>query len=353
MNAPVRKTTARSLVALSCLLLCLTVAACGGSGPSAQSIIDETFHSHRQIDSGQLSLNFSLQASGLASMSVPVALQLSGPFESIGSRRLPHFDLAAKLTVGGTTLHAGVLSTADRFFLQLEGASFEAPRSSVATLEQDYSQASARAVSQEPSTFSSLGVNPGGWFEHPALAGRTVIAGTPVIHLVAGLDLTRFLSDAGALSGVGGALGLAGANGASALLSPKQRTALASSLSSGHVDLYSGASDHLLRRLTVHATILTSPQTRPLLNGLQRAALTLELQLTNLNARQSISLPSKPHPISQLLSVLQELGLAAGPAASQGAPSTSSGPSAAYLQCIKSAGQQVSALQKCAAMLGH
>jgi hypothetical protein len=351
MNAPVRKTAARTLVALlGCILAGVALAACGGSGSSAQSIVDETFHSHRQIDSGQLSLSFGLQASGLASLRVPVALQLSGPFESVGSGHLPRFDLAAGLAVGGHTLHAGAISTAGRFFLQLEGTAFEAPRSAVATLAQDYGQASAQAAAHGPSTFSALGVDPSGWLEHPVQAGTTVIAGAAVIHVVAGLDLARFLADAGALSGAGGALGLAGASGASGLLSPQQRAALSSSLSSGRVDLYSGASDHLLRRLTVHATVITSSRTRPQLGGLQRATLTLELQLADLNARQRISPPSSPRPISQLLSILSELGLASG--ATGGSGESSASTSSAYLQCIRSAGQQVSALQRCAALLG-
>ena len=351
MNAPVRKTAARTLVALLGLILVGgALTGCGGSGSSAQSVVDETFHSHRQIESGRLELNFSLRASGLASLREPVALALAGPFESTGSGRLPRFDLTAGLTVGGHTLHAGAISTAGRFFLQLEGASFEAPRSAVTTLAQEYRQASAQAAAHGSSTFSTLGVDPGSWLEHPVLEGRTVIAGTAVNHVAAGLNLARFLADAGVLSGAGGALGL-GTGGASGLLSQQQRTALSSSLSSGRVDLYSGASDHLLRRLTVHATVLTSPRTRPLLDGLQSATLTLELQLADLNARQRISPPSNPRPISQLLSVLSELGLTSAGTGGSGESSASS-TSSAYLQCIKNAGQQVSALQRCAALLG-
>ncbi|HEY1458090.1 MAG TPA: hypothetical protein VGF15_06195 [Solirubrobacteraceae bacterium] len=376
MTARDRNTPLPALVALFACVLACALAGCGGSQQSAQSIVDETFHSPKQIDSGQLSLSFHLQGSGLSSLSRPVSVQVAGPFESLGDGRLPRFALGLDLATGGQALHAGAVSAAGKVFVQLQGISFQAPPSTVAALQQSYAQSSRRAASQRPSTFSSLGVDPGAWLEHPVKAGTSMVGGARTIHLVAALNLARFLADASRLSGAGGTLGLSGATAAPGLLSAQQSQALVKSLSAARVDLYSGADDHLLRRLVVHASVLTSASARSVLGGLRSATLTLTLQLANLNERQRISAPSNARPISQLISVLQQTGLAGGSSSSAGALSgllgeaassggegsgSASPPSSprataspAYMRCVQSAGQQVSALQKCAALLtGH
>jgi hypothetical protein len=145
------------------------------------------------------------------------------------------------------------------------------------------------------------------------------------------------------------------------------------------VDLYTGAEDHLLRSLSVHAVLSTSSQARQELGGLRTATLDLHLQFAGLNQPQTITAPSKPHPISQLIALLRELGLIAAPTSSAGqtqqeqqpSPSSETPSSTAsettttnssggsskspasqtYMSCIHSAGQSVSALQKCATLL--
>jgi hypothetical protein len=255
-----------------------------------------------------------------------------------------------------------------------------APESTLQALKQGYAQATKAATSSKSqSTFASLGIDPGRWLQNPVEVGTAKVGADETIHLVSGLNLTRFLADAYKLSGAGSSLGLASAGQVSSLLGPTQSQALERSVKSARVDVYSGKNDHLLRRLSLTVSLSTDARARASLQGLRSANLSLQLQFTHLNQPQKILAPSNPRPISELVGVLQQLGLlssastsssktgssggqAAGSTPSggsqssstpggeqQGSESTSNPAVQAYLQCTQRAGQDISALQKCAA----
>jgi hypothetical protein len=101
-----------------------------------------------------------------------------------------------------------------------------------------------------------------------------------------------------------------------ALLAPSEIPAIASSVNSTHVDVYTGQSDHLLRRLSLSASISTNAKARAALQGLRTGKLSLQLQFTNLNKPQQIVAPKNPQPLSDLQGYLQQLGLLSGGAGS-------------------------------------
>lgn len=355
-----RNTRTRTVVALLLTVVCGgCLAACGGK-QSAQSIVKETFDARQQINSGELSLSFSLSGSGLAAIAAPTSVRVSGPFQTVGPSQLPRFDLSIDLASGGHTLQTGAVSTPDAFFLKLAGVTFLTPPETRRSLQQSYARASSTAASrQSASTFAALGVDPAGWLEHPLQAGTAELAGTKTIHITAGLDLSRLLSDAARLSGAGRALGVGGGEVAS-LLSPRESRALVQSLRSARVDLYTGESDHLLRLLSVDATVVSSPAQRAVLHGLRSATLRLQLSFEKVNQPQTISAPKNPQPISRLLTALRQLGLASSAAGgtTEGGASGSAGASPAptptttpYMACVERAGQNVASLQRCASLL--
>jgi hypothetical protein len=383
VNARDLKTSLHTVVALLVTVAAGGLQACGSSSPSAQTILNDTFRSHQQIESGKLDLSFNLTARGLPSIKAPTSLHVSGPFQSLGAKQFPHFALQVSFATGGHSLDIGAVSTANQFFVQLQGASFLAPPSTLQTLKQGYAQATKTSTSSKSqSTFASLGIDPGRWLENPVKAGTAEVAGVQTIHIVSALNMTRFLADAYKLSGAGSALGLSSSSQVAGLLSATQSQALAHSVKSAHVDIYTGKNDHLLRRLSLSVSLSTSPQVRASLQGLKSAKLQLQLQLGGLNQPQKIVAPSNPRPISELIGVLQQTGLLSTPAStspsqassaagqtsesstgasqelgsttSSGAASSSAGSGAnpvseAYLQCTQQAGQNISALQKCAA----
>jgi hypothetical protein len=306
----------RALVARTLLVavpLAAFLAGCGASSPpSAQTLLSETFQSHKSIESGRLELSLALSpavSAGSPSSSGTFALQVRGPFQSVGPARLPRFELQLSLR-GALTLQAGATSTAGKLFIELAGQQFLAPASTVAALQRGYAQAGgASSPAQARSPLAALGLDPRRWLVHPQLAPGATVGGVKTVHIRAALNASRFLADAQRLSETGGALGLAAA-GRGALLAPAWLSALSSgSVRSGRVEVYAGARDHLLRRLSLSAILAPSSQTHAARGALGGARLTFALQLTGLNQSQAISAPSNPQPIARLIAALERLGV--------------------------------------------
>jgi len=389
VRPPALNTAKRIVVALlPVAALALGLAACGGSAPNAATLVRDTFQAQKPIESGRLNLSFSISGKGSAAFAKPLTMHLSGPFQSTGAKQLPQFDLQLGLAAAGTTLHAGAISAGDRFFIQLEGTSFVAPKATTEALRKSYAKArSGETKAGSRSTFSALGIEPGGWLSNPVNEGEVKIGGEETIHLRAALDSKRFLTEVQKLSGAAGSLGAGQVSGA---LSPKLISALAKSISSARIDVYTGSSDHLLRRLHLVALLKPTPEARAALSGLRSATLTLDLSFSEVNRPQTISAPSNPKPISQLISSLAELGLveraagttrgtgaeagesgAEGEASAEGEAGAEAGGSGseegateegateaaagasgqAYLECVRKAGKSVAALQECVALL--
>jgi hypothetical protein len=310
LRALLTNTTIRAAVALLALASCVCLlSACGGSSGSAESLLSETFSGHTPIESGDVNLSFSLSAAGKSASTQPLAVTVAGPFENTGTGKLPRFDLRLQLSAAGHPLAAGATSTGSALFVQLAGTWFSTPSSAYKAIEEGYAKAtSTAATSKARSTFSALGIEPGHWLTDPTQVGTTTIAGAQTVHLTAAIDVPAFLADVSKLSQAGGSLGLGSpVGGSSAALSPAIATELAKSIKAAHVEVYTGQSDHLLRRLEVTATVSATPQTQALLGGLSSANLKVLLEFSSLNKPQTISAPANPQPTSQLLPALQQL----------------------------------------------
>ena len=75
----------------------LVLAACGssssaGSGGSAQSVLKQTFSSGHSVKSGVLGFALTLTPTGSSTLTTPITLSVSGPFQSRGSGKLPQSD---------------------------------------------------------------------------------------------------------------------------------------------------------------------------------------------------------------------------------------------------------------------
>ncbi len=308
-----KNTIIRVSVALLVLsaLVCLLVA-CGGASGGADSILAETFSGKTPVKSGNVKLSFAVSATGQSTATQPLAVTLSGPFESAASGKIPRFDLQLKLTAGGQPLSAGATSTGSALYVQLAGTWFSIPSAAYTQIEEGFAKATAGSSSAKVhSTFSALGIEPGRWLSEPTEAGTTTIEGVSVVHLTAAVNLPAFLADVSKLSQAGGSLaggslGL-GSSGAGESLSPAALGELTKSIKSAHVNVYTGQSDHLLRRLEVTASLTGTPQTQTLLGGLSSANLKVLLEFSSINQPQTISAPPNPEPASQLLPALQQL----------------------------------------------
>jgi hypothetical protein len=310
LRALLKNTTVHAAVALTAVIFCAwLISACGGASGSAESLLQDTFSGHTQIESGNVNLSFTLGASGQSAATKSLAVQLSGPFENSGAGKLPRFALQLQLSAAGHPLGAGATSTGSALFVQLAGTWFSTPDTTYRALEEGYAQATKRAsTAKVRSTFSSLGIEPGHWLSNPTKVGATTVAGVQTVHLTASVDIPAFLADVSKLSQAGSTLGLASpVPGSSGSLSPTLVTELAKSIKSAHVDVYTGQDDHLLRRLEVTATVTGTSQTQAILGGLSSAEIKVLLEFSDLNKPQTISAPANPQPPSQLLPALQQL----------------------------------------------
>lgn len=293
------------------------LAACGSTGPpSARSLVNQTFASHPPIHSGRFALSFAVSPvgpTGPPAIRSPFAARLTGAFQSAGAGLPPRF--ATRLEVSptpGRTLAAGAVSTGGRLFVELAGVPFATPQSSSQALARGYAEAGAGAsLAGGRSRSAALGVEPARWLTHPAFAGHP--AGGETVHIVAGLDGARFFADTERLLAAAGSLlgaiaGSGTAGGAPALLTGAGLGALAGSVRSARVDLYSAAADHTLRRLSVSAALSGAA---PAGGGTGAASVTLVLTLAALNRVQSIAAPPAPRPFSELLPAAERLGLLA------------------------------------------
>jgi hypothetical protein len=309
---PPRRRAARgrwvALASALCLSGCL--AACGsGSSPSAGTLLRQTFSSHASISSGQVDLLLALWPHpGAGAARGPFSLHIAGPFQSAGAGRFPQFALALTRAAGRRSVGAGAVSTGGRLYLELGGRTFLAPAATISALEQGYRQASSTGTAAAGGqSLAALGLEPRGWLTKPSVAGRANVDGAETIHIVAGLDASRFLADAARLQAPAEAL--TGAGGAG-LLTPARAAALSRSLRSGRVDLYTGAKDHLLRRLALRAEVLVPAAERAAPGQLPDGMLTFTLRFARLNSPQTIAAPRTLQPLSQLAGALEGVGTA-------------------------------------------
>lgn len=243
-----------------------------------------------------------------------MSVSLTGPFQNAGAGELPHFALQLDLQAGGHTLRAGATSTGSALFVELAGTWFAAPESVFSELQKSYAQATKSASSTKSrSLFASLGIEPSHWLSNPVNAGTATIGGVQTDHLTAGVNTAGFLADISKFSKVGGALGSSSGVSVAGVLSPTMISELVKSVKSAHVDIYTGQSDHLLRRLQLEATVSGTSQTKPFLGGLSSANVKIGLEFSNLNRPQTILAPTNAKPFSQLLPALIQLfGLSGG-----------------------------------------
>jgi hypothetical protein len=331
------------------------LSACGGSDDTdANALLKATFGPDQNIRSGNLSLALALDAKGLKSVSGPVALKLTGPFQTVGKGKLPKLDLSLTLSGSGANFTAGAVTTGDRGWLRLQGTSYLVDDATFQQFKQGYEQAAAKSGgSSSGPSFRSLGVDPLRWLKDPKVAGTETVGGAETEHITAGVDVGAFLDDVSTLLGKAGRLGQATA-GVPSKLTDQQRRDIEASVKSATLDVWTGKDDKALRRIRLAIGIDVPEAVRPRAGGLTTGTLGFDLTISDLNRPQRIAEPKNARPLSELKQLI------AGGATGATAPQTSTTPSAApsggsskYLDCIAAAGSDVAKIQQCATLAGQ
>jgi hypothetical protein len=358
---------ARALALLVLAAAALVLAACGGSGGGGgnsgssadpETLLRETFTGTHHIRSGKANVQLRLLIAGVPSITGPIRIGITGPFESAGADQLPKFDMALDANAEGQTLRAGLISTSDRMFVTFSGTAYEVPAQLLDKLKADYgrSQHQQQGSSSQQMSLKGLGIDPLTWLKEPSVVGSETIGGTETDHISAQVNLSALLDDVDKLLARLSAQGLPGtARGQIPSRIPADtRVKIEQAVKHATVDVWSGKDDHTLRRLTLALDIVPPKSS----SGPRSIDLTLSIELTDLNQPQSIAAPATSRPLSELLSQFQGLlGGAVAPDALGGTGGSGSSGAAtsqqldAYSKCVQRAGSNVGEAQKCADLL--
>jgi hypothetical protein len=361
----------RLAVLLTLAVAALGLSACGGSASNSASsdggaaaLIKDTFGANHPIRSGRLDVTLDVDLQGLARLTAPISLHLSGPFQSNGGRTLPDFAFDLDVQSGPRPVTIGATFAGGGGWLTIEGQAFDLGKDVVNAFKTGYEKAKADASAGSPATpsLAALGISPGRWLREPSIKGTEDIAGQQAEHVTAQVDVGRLLSDVSALLGKARSVTAAGAGATGTQvpteITPQQREEIGRSIKAASVDVWTGKDDHTLRKFALSVDVAVPQDLRAKAGGLRSGRIALQATIAQLNQRQQIVKPANPRPLNDLRAALQQLGLlgsstsSAGATASSATPAApSSGPQAGYAQCLAKAGEDLAQVQKCAALL--
>jgi hypothetical protein len=335
----------RTLVAVMAIALPIpaAVAGCGGGNggndEDPDQVLEQTFNNPEKITSGNLDVSVSGSAEG--EQGGDFNASISGPFQADpkNDTAFPQLDLTADVSVssGGPSFSfdGSLIATEDNAYVEYQDQAYELGTQAFAEFRRAYA-ASARqnqAQGQEDTdnVFSRFGVDPKTWLTNVSNEGTTDVDGTESIQIHGDADIAKIVADLQKIQEQTG--------GATQQLTPEQIDQLTSAVESASIDVYSGVDDHLLRKLAVTLSIAPPEETGAPVSSVD---VDFSVTLSDVNQPQTISAPSNPKPISDLLNQLgipgiPGLGGTGGFTLPQGGGSSGGTTSPQYLECIQQA----------------
>ncbi len=361
---------------------CLTLAACGGgSSGDAQTLLKQTFSGPHKVSSGKLNIALTVDPSGSSTLKNPITLTFGGPFQSLGTGKLPQSNFNVSLSAGGNAGTLGILSTGTAGYVTFQGQSYQLPQAAFQKLESSFSSiASSPGSTGSSNLLSKLGIQPLHWLQNPSIVGNETVGGASTTHVRATINVAALLGDFNTFLGRAASLGVSGASTFPHGISPASQSKIASEVQNPRFDVWTGTSDKTIRRLQINLTLPVTGQISTLLGGLRSADIGLSMEYDNVNQPQSITAPTSVQPYSQFQSKLRvfeqgiqsaitsqlpglsgtSTGSATPPTTSgstgsttapSGSASGSSAKAQAYGRCIQAAGSDVTKMQQCAPLL--
>ena len=349
-----RFTPLRAVTLLAALALVGLIAGCGGGGSSsdAKDTVKKAF-SH-SIHSAVVNLQFSAKVDGVAQLSQPIQLKLTGPYQSNGKTKIPNFNWQTNVSGGGQSFSGTLTSTGDNVFVGFQGSNYEVGKAQVAQFNQRL------GTQTQGKSMKDFGIDPVNWITDAQTKGDETVDGVTTTHVQAGLDIEKMLNDLNKTIDQAGA-----AAGSTQKLTPQQISQVKDVVKNPKFDVYVGKDDDTLRRLNVSVDFQIPDNMKSQFQGATGGNITFSLDLTKVGQPQTVTAPPNPKPITQLSGALGGLGGAGGSSGGSASPtpggSGSSGSSGkspsskqfqAYSQCIEKADpSNTAAIQKCAALL--
>ena len=357
----------------------VALAACGSSGSGSSgnpnTLLSQTFSGTHKVTSGNLDLSLTIDPAGSSTINGPITLSFGGPFQTRGSGKLPESNFTVSASALGRGVSLGIISTGTSGYVTLQGTSYQMPQSTFQKLESSFGQiASSSGGSSGSSTLSKLGIQPLHWLTHPTVIGTENVGGAQTTHIHAGVNVPALLSDLNTVLQRASSLGVSGSSTLRSGLPASTQAKVAAAIKNPSVDVWTGTSDHTIRRLTIALTLPVTGKTSSALGGMSSADLNLTMQYADLNQPQTIVAPTSVQPFTQfqakVSAFVQQLQGAAGSllggsssggtsgsasgGASSGSGSSAGGSSSSvqnYSQCVQKAAGDVAKMQQCAPLL--
>ena len=348
-------TRIRTAVAVLAIALPIpaAVAGCGGGSSSnsedPQQVLDQTFNNPTKITSGKLDLSISGSAEGQQSGNFTATI--TGPFQTDPKNptAFPQLDLTANVSgsQGGPSISfdGSLITTTDNAFVEYQNQAYEVGTAAFKQFATAYAQAAKQNQKKGSSSsgFSQFGIDPKTWLTNVTNEGTTDIDGTNTIHIHGDADVAKIVTD---LQKVAQQTG-----GATQQIDPAQLKQLTDAVQTASIDVYSGADDHLLRKLAVSLAIAPPSSAG---SSVSKINVNFSITLSDVNQQQTITAPSNAKPISDLLSQLgiPGLGIPGGTGGTGGfsipggGSSGGSAGSSSYQNCVAQAKSQAD-IQKC------
>lgn len=230
------------------------------AGPEAT--LTSAFHLGA-IDSARFSAR--LAFAGPSSAAGAGKVNLSGAFETGAANTIPEFAVTARIAAGGRTISGGLVSLGDKAYFVRGDRGWRVPAAVWNPLvEQVANGGSGGAAGRQKLPFD---VHPETWVRDIKSEGRATIGGVETEHVSARVDPKAVIHDlTQAVRQNGAAL-------------PNQR-ALTRAVKRADLDVWVGADDHILRRLSAQLVFARS------------ARLDLDVRLSDVNKPQQIKAPA-------------------------------------------------------------
>jgi hypothetical protein len=267
--------------------------------------LQQTFRGHHNVSSGVLGFSLTVSPSGSSTSSSPLALSVSGPFQSRGAGRLPEADLTVGIPALGRGGKLRLVSTGTNAYVTLAGITYQLPSMDFQNFASGFEGVGGGGGG---GGLSPLGIDPLRWLRDPSVLGTVNVAGASTTHIRANADGGVLLGDLDAL------LRIASLSGSTTLTSivPASGQQVARAVQHPVVDVWTGSGDHTLRKLSLSMGIRIRGKLSRILGGLTSAALGMTLQYTGLNRAQTITAPADVQPFggfqSRLRSMLAQVG---------------------------------------------
>ena len=252
--------------------LALVVAGCGGSGGAARRELRETAQRLGQIRSGDLTLRLVVTGTDGKGR---IGFQLHGPFE-LHRNALPLASIVYTQYAGRRQANATFVSTGTHAYALVSGKRVAIPPAGTAQIQ---------------SAASGLGVGGGSglridsWLKDPSVSDGGSVGGAPTDHITADLDV---------VNAANGLLGLVRSLGRAApTITGDNADQLRKAVKSSSIDVWTGKSDKLLRRLELKAQLGfdVPEELRRALGDVVAANVEFELAVSNPNQPVHITAP--------------------------------------------------------------